>query len=104
MKSLRESDYDAEKAVNMLLGENENVQKGILVNFLTTGAILVDLYVLFCSFHTHMVEPNALVKQVALYTKLVNEDNIKIINVERETLWQRALVFYKATPCKDLYK
>ena len=48
LKSLRESDYDTEKAVNMLLGENENVQKGILVNFLTIGAILADyLYVLF---------------------------------------------------------
>ena len=51
-----------------------------------------------------MVEPNTLAKQVALYSKLVSEDNIKIINVERETLWQRALIFYKATPHKDLYK
>ncbi len=52
----------------------------------------------------HMVEPNTLAKQVALYTKDVNEDNIKIIDVERETLWQRALIFYKATPHKDLFK
>ena len=47
LESLRESDYDTEKAVNRLLGEDENVQKGILVNFLTIGAILADLYVLF---------------------------------------------------------
>ena len=55
-----------------------------------------------------MVEPNTLAKQVALYSKHVNEDNIKIINVERETLWQRALIFYnkrnKFIPHKDLYK
>lgn len=34
------------------------------------------------------------------YTKDVNEDSIKILTLERETLWQRALTFYKATPCK----
>ena len=55
-------------------------------------------------FHMHIAETNTLEKQVALYTKDVNEDNIKIIDVERETLWQRALIFYKATPHKDLYK
>ena len=57
LESLRESDYDTKKAVNMLLGEDENVQKGILVNFLTIGAILADLYVLFV-YYVYMFIPH----------------------------------------------
>lgn len=41
--------------------------------------------------------------QLAFYTKDVDKDNVKILQVDRESLWQRALIFYKSTPRKDLY-
>ena len=41
--------------------------------------------------------------QPAFYTKDVDKDNVKILQVDRESLWQRALIFYKSTPRKDLY-
>ena len=42
--------------------------------------------------------------QLATYTKNVDKDNVKILRVDRECLWQRALIFYKSTDRKDLYR
>jgi hypothetical protein len=43
-------------------------------------------------------------EQLALYTKDVNKDNVKVLCVDRESLWERALIFYKSTERKDLYR
>ncbi len=43
-------------------------------------------------------------QELSMYTKKVDKENVKILNVKRECLWQRSLVFYKSTPHKDLYR
>lgn len=110
---LRECDYDTEQAINKLLGSDENGSLEISFSCvrititcdtciqprskgLATKSIQVSL--------SQFSEPYTLEKQLGLYTKDVNEDVIKILQVNRQELWQRALIFYKATPKKDLYK
>ena len=41
---------------------------------------------------------------LSLYTRKVDKDNVKILVVDRELLWQRSLVFYKSTSHEDLYR
>ena len=41
---------------------------------------------------------------LSVYTRKVDKDNVKILVVDRELLWQRSLVFYKSTSHEDLYR
>lgn len=49
-------------------------------------------------------EASTIDEQLALYTKDVNKENVKVLHVDRESLWERALIFYKSTERKDLYR
>ena len=49
-------------------------------------------------------EASTIDEQLALYTKDVNKENVKVLHVDRESLWERALIFCKSTESKDLYR
>ena len=49
-------------------------------------------------------EASTIDELLALYTKDVNKENVKVLHVDRESLWERALIFYKSTERKDLYR
>ncbi|XP_028412592.1 uncharacterized protein LOC114535489 [Dendronephthya gigantea] len=78
LETLRANDYSTEDAVSDLLGLTDDTCK-------SSTASSID-------------------GQLAAYAKNVDKDNIKILHVERECLWERALIFYKCTERKDLYR
>ena len=42
--------------------------------------------------------------ELSVYSKKVDKDNVKMLVVDREYMWQRSLVFYKTTSHEDLYR